>query len=223
MPLVFSAADTGPDQGLLVVQDGQDAKDDGCAGLELDIHQALGDGLADVLKVHGGTLDEAADGDDGVKGGGGRARGLGLGGLGLGLGGGLLGGGGIVDEGEEVGGGREHGGGGVGGLGLAGLDDPAVTSAQVLADRDALFAGKGQLVAACDGLDDNVLVLDALQPELCECAGEEGVDDGVVPAGMHDGDAEAGAVVGGGGGGETLDGVVEHGDGGRCGKEMTSK
>lgn len=68
MPLVFSAADTGPDQGLLVVQDGQDAKDDGCAGLELDIHQALGDGLADVLKVHGGTLDEAADGDDGVKG-----------------------------------------------------------------------------------------------------------------------------------------------------------
>lgn len=118
MSLVFSAPDAGPEQGLLVVQDCQDTKDDGRAGLELDVHQPLRHGLADVLKVHGGALDEAADGDDGVKGGGGCGRGRRLGlGSGLGLGG-------AVDEGEQVGAGGEHGGGGVGGLGLAGLDEP---------------------------------------------------------------------------------------------------
>lgn len=81
---------------------------------------------------------------------------------------------------------------------------------------DVLFARQRELVAAGDGLDDNVLVPDALLPEGRASAGEEGVDDGVVPAGVHDGDAEAGAVVGGGSGGEALDGV-EHGD---CGGEM---
>lgn len=116
--LVFSAPDAGPEQGLLVVQDCQDTKDDGRAGLELDVHQPLRHGLADVLKVHGGALDEAADGDDGVKGGGGCGRGRRLGlASGLGLGG-------AVNEGEQVGAGGEHGGGGVGGLGLAGLDEP---------------------------------------------------------------------------------------------------
>lgn len=119
MSLVLTATDAGPDQGLFVVQDGQDAKDDGCTCLELDIHQALRHGFADVLKVHGGPLDKASDSDDGVEWGGGR------GGLrrGLGLGRGLLGGRGVVDEGEEVGGGCEHGGRGVGGLGLTGLDE----------------------------------------------------------------------------------------------------
>lgn len=126
MALVFSATDAGPDQGLLVVQDGQDAKDDGCTSLELDVHQALGHGLADVLKVHGGPLDKASDRDDGVERGGGRG-GLRRG-LGLGLGCGLLGGRGVVDEGEEVGGGCEHGGRGVGGLGLAGLDESVAAS-----------------------------------------------------------------------------------------------
>lgn len=80
---------------------------------------------------------------------------------------------------------------------------------------DVLFARQRELVAAGDGLDDNVLVPDALLPEGRASAGEEGVDDGVVPAGVHDGDAEAGAVVGGGSCGEALDGV-EHGD---CGEE----
>lgn len=123
--LVFSATDTGPDQGLLVVQDGQDTKDDGCTCLKLDIHQALRHGFADVLKVHGGPLDKASDSDDGVEwrgGSGGLRRGLGLGRC-LGLRGSLLGGRGVVDEGEEVGGGCEHGRGGVGGLDLAGLDE----------------------------------------------------------------------------------------------------
>lgn len=80
--LVFSATDTGPDQGLLVVQDGQDTKDDGCTCLKLDVHQALRHGFADVLKVHGGPLDKASDSDDGVEwrgGSGGLRRGLGLG------------------------------------------------------------------------------------------------------------------------------------------------
>lgn len=207
MPLVFSATDAGPDQGLLVVQDGQDAKDDGCTRLELDIHQALGHSFANVLKVHGGPLDKASDSDDGVKWGGGR------GGLrrGLGLRGRVLGGRGVVDEREEVGGGCEHGGRGVGGLGLAGLDEPvAALGVSILHGRHSLLARKRKLVAACDGLDDNVLVLDTLLPELCECAVEECADDPVVPPGMHDGDPEARAVVCRGWRGETLDGGVEH-------------
>lgn len=89
--LVVTATDSGPDQGLLFVQDGEDAKDDGCTCLELDVHQALRHGFANVLKVHGGSLDKASDSDDGVEWGGGRGRGLGRG---LGL----LGGRGVVDE-----------------------------------------------------------------------------------------------------------------------------
>lgn len=53
---------------LLVVEHGQDAKDDGDADVELDAHEALGGGVGNVLKVHGLALDEHADGDDGVKG-----------------------------------------------------------------------------------------------------------------------------------------------------------
>lgn len=77
-------------------------------------------------------------------------------------------------------------------------------------DQDSLLARQRKLVAACDGLDDNVLVLDALLPELCECAVEECVDDPVVPPRMHDGDPEARAVVCLGRRGKTLDGGVEH-------------
>jgi len=57
---------------LLLGQDGQNAKDDGHAGVELHAHQPLRDGVGDVLEVHRLALDQHADGDDGVE----RARGL---------------------------------------------------------------------------------------------------------------------------------------------------
>lgn len=66
--IVTLAINAGTSLGLFVVEDGQDAKDDGDAGVELNAHQAVGDGVGDVLEVHGLALDEDADGDDGVKG-----------------------------------------------------------------------------------------------------------------------------------------------------------
>lgn len=66
--VVALAVDTGAGLGLLVGQDGEHAKDDGDARVELDAHEALAGGLGDVLEVHGLALDEHADGDDGVEG-----------------------------------------------------------------------------------------------------------------------------------------------------------
>lgn len=69
------AVNAGAGFGLVVVEDGQDAKDDGDTGVELDAHEAVGDGVGNVLEVHGLALDEDADGDDGVKGSSGGAAG----------------------------------------------------------------------------------------------------------------------------------------------------
>lgn len=60
--------------GLLVIEHGQDAENDGHAEVEADAHQALRDGVRDVLEVHGLALDQHADGDDGVEGPRGRGR-----------------------------------------------------------------------------------------------------------------------------------------------------
>lgn len=59
-----------------------------------------------------------------------------------------------------------------------------------------MFYGVGELVAAGYALDDDVFVFDTGGCEGFLCAGEEGVDDGGVPAGVDDADAEAGAWVG---------------------------
>lgn len=53
---------------LLLSEHGQNAEDDGDADVELDAHEALGDGVGNVLKVHGLALDEHANGNDCVKG-----------------------------------------------------------------------------------------------------------------------------------------------------------
>lgn len=53
----------------------------------------------------------------------------------------------------------------------------------------------GKLPGAGARLDDNVGFLDAGLEQLGLCAGDEGLDDGHVPARVDDADAQAGAVV----------------------------
>lgn len=55
--------------------------------------------------------------------------------------------------------------------------------------------GNGKLPCAGARLDDNVGLLDTGFQELGLCAGDEGLDDGDVPARVDDADAQAGAVV----------------------------
>ncbi len=59
-----------------------------------------------------------------------------------------------------------------------------------------LLDGVGELIGAGDALDDNVLLFDAGFGERLLGAGEEGVDDGGVPPGVDDADAEVGACRG---------------------------
>ena len=65
MPL---AVDARAGLGLILIEDGEDAKDDGDVGVELDAHEAVDGGVGNVLEVHGLALDEHTDGDDGVEG-----------------------------------------------------------------------------------------------------------------------------------------------------------
>lgn len=53
----------------------------------------------------------------------------------------------------------------------------------------------GQFPRAWHRLDDNVVLVDAAGQELSLCALEQRVNDLGVPAGVHDADAQAGAVV----------------------------
>lgn len=100
--VVTAGRESGAGLRLLVAEDGQDAKDDGDARVEADAHEALGDGVGNILKVHRLALDEDADGDDGVKG---------------------LAAGGVGGEGGQVrGGGAEEVAGRCAGAGLCGLD-----------------------------------------------------------------------------------------------------
>ena len=62
-----------------------------------------------------------------------------------------------------------------------------------LSGLDHLLHGVGEFVGAGDGLDDYVLVFDAGGVEGLFGAGEEGVDDFGVPAGVDYADAEGGA------------------------------
>lgn len=75
--VVAPGGQAGAGLGLAVVEDGEDAEDDGDAEVEADAHEALRHGVGYVLEVHGLALDQDADGDDGVEGlggGGGEGR-----------------------------------------------------------------------------------------------------------------------------------------------------
>lgn len=52
---------------LLLAQYRQEAKNHWDTGVELHTHETVGGGVGDVLKVHGFTFYEDADGDDGVE------------------------------------------------------------------------------------------------------------------------------------------------------------
>lgn len=55
--------------------------------------------------------------------------------------------------------------------------------------------GNGELPRTGARLDNNVGLLDAAGEELFLCASDEGLDDGRVPAGVDDGDAQVRAIV----------------------------
>lgn len=56
--------------------------------------------------------------------------------------------------------------------------------------RSLPLDGNGQLPRARARLHDNVGLLDAAGEQLLLCARHERLDDGRVPAGVHDGDAQ---------------------------------
>lgn len=58
---------------------------------------------------------------------------------------------------------------------------------------DVLLRRAGQLPAPRDTFYDDVLFLDTIGKEAVLAAGDEGGNDGGVPAGVEDGDAEIGA------------------------------
>ena len=62
--LVRSLAQTGPLQRLIFRQTRQDAKDDRRPTVQLHFHEAMGDGICDVFKVHGRAFQQAPNGDD---------------------------------------------------------------------------------------------------------------------------------------------------------------
>ncbi len=61
--------------------------------------------------------------------------------------------------------------------------------------KGAPLDGNWQLPRPRDGLDDDVGLFDAAGQQLGLCALEEGLDDGVVPAGVDDAHAQGAAVV----------------------------
>jgi hypothetical protein len=64
--VVSIRSETSSLKSLLLGQTGEHAENDGGLGGDLGLHEALGNGVGNVLKVHGGALDEHADGDDSV-------------------------------------------------------------------------------------------------------------------------------------------------------------
>lgn len=78
--------------------------------------------------------------------------------------------------------------------------------------KHLLLTSKGELVAAGNRLDDNVLLLDTLGLELLDGAVDERLDDGVVPASVNNTDTERRAIVLRGRRGEALDSLVCHYD-----------
>ena len=66
--LVITAADSCSDQSLPFVERGENPKDDGDAGVELDTHEAVRDGIRDVFEVHCFAFDQNADCDHRIEG-----------------------------------------------------------------------------------------------------------------------------------------------------------
>lgn len=184
---------------LQVVEHGEDAEDDGDAEVEADAHEPLRHGVGDVLEVHGFALDQHADGDDGVEG---------LVVRGGGGGGGEVGGRGA----EEVAGG---GPAAAGVLDLRGCVHPVCgergrvrtrmgegsrsrsrTSRKLRSWGFGLPSdGNGKLPRPGHRLHDDVRLLDAAGEQLILGALDQRLDDGAVPARVHDADAQAAAVV----------------------------
>ncbi|QFZ29567.1 hypothetical protein EJF18_60077 [Clavispora lusitaniae] len=63
--LAFNKTSSG--FGSFVSKTGQNTKDHRDSELKVEFHQLVGDGVADVLKVHGGALDQNTNGDHGIK------------------------------------------------------------------------------------------------------------------------------------------------------------
>lgn len=181
-------------QRLILVQCGEDAKNNGGAGVHLETHECVRDGIADVLEVHGGTLDEDSDGDDGVE----RLAGGGCRG---GCGGRCSRAGfhcGRKDEAtEKVCCSRTS-------LDMRCTDHPANTDNMCLNNinisetmiKHVLCTGKGKLKASWYGLHNDVGRLYATLSELLDSTVNERVNDRFVPSRVHDGYAQLRAVVG---------------------------
>lgn len=59
---------------------------------------------------------------------------------------------------------------------------------------DALGTRERQLIAARDGQHDDIGILDTRLYQLCDRARDEGLDDDLVPSGVHDGNPEGRAI-----------------------------
>lgn len=57
LAVVVTAVEAGTRLSLFIVEHGQDAENDGDAGIELDAHEAVRHGVGDVLEVHSFALD----------------------------------------------------------------------------------------------------------------------------------------------------------------------
>lgn len=157
---------------LLLVQERKQAEDNRTASVKLDFHQAMADCVRDVLEVHGAALDQSSDSNNCIEwlvapttATTALARTP------------LLGHVGQVRSalGQEIRGTGQHSTGGVRlrlRRGVHPLD------------------GIGELIGAGDGLDDNVLVLDAGGFEGFAGTREERLDDFRVPSAVDDSNAE---------------------------------
>jgi hypothetical protein len=65
--VVLALAEARAREGLRLREALEHPEDDGLSLLEVEAHEALRDGLRDVLKVHRLALDEAADREDGIR------------------------------------------------------------------------------------------------------------------------------------------------------------
>jgi len=68
MTLIWGPANSGPNQSLVLIEGSENAKDDRDTSIELDAHEAVGDSVGDVLKMHGVAFDQDTDGDHCVEG-----------------------------------------------------------------------------------------------------------------------------------------------------------
>lgn len=65
--LGLAASDASTLKRLVVGEGSENTEHDRSSSVKLDTHEAVGDGVRDVLKVHGRALDQDTNGDDGVK------------------------------------------------------------------------------------------------------------------------------------------------------------